>query len=158
MEQGDGSNYRNQGGGHAWQRRLGIFDSLFWAQCLRCSAILIFQNDATLLENHYTIIKRERCQSPAWTKATPEEGRQTVLWMKSTALYDSKGIFIGVMGRIRDVTEEMGAELLTIPKQTAESSGAPLSSKSGMFDKILGKAQNQLQERHAALLLGREVY
>ena len=92
---------------------------------------LIFQDDATLLENHYTIIEKEKGTITAWTKATPEEGRQTVLWMKSTALYDSKGIFIGVMGRVRDVTEEMGAELLTIPKQVAGSSGTPLSPKAG---------------------------
>jgi DNA-binding response OmpR family regulator len=89
---------------------------------------LIFQDDATLLENHYTIIEKEKGTITAWTKATPEEGRQTVLWMKSTALYDSKGVFIGVMGRVRDVTEEMGEELLTIPKQVAGSSSTPLST------------------------------
>ena len=32
MEQGNGSHDRNQRGGHAWQGRLGIFDSFFWAQ------------------------------------------------------------------------------------------------------------------------------
>jgi hypothetical protein len=107
---------------------------------------LIFQEDATILENHFTIIEKEKGTITAWTKATPEEGRQTVLWMKSTALYDSKGIFIGVMGRVRDVTEEMGAELLTIPKQATESSVTPLSSKAGMFDKVLGKAKTNYRK------------
>ena len=110
---------------------------------------LIFQDDATILENHYTIIEQDKGTITAWTKATPEEGRQTVLWMTSTALYDSKGIFIGVMGRVRDVTEEMGTELLNIPAKTisgAESSGAPLSSKAGMFDKILGKAKTNYRK------------
>jgi len=110
---------------------------------------LIFQNDATILENHYTIIEKEKGTITAWTKATPEEGHQTVLWMKSTALYDSKGTFIGVMGSVRDVTEEMEAELLTKPKKTisgADSSGTPISSKAGMFDKILGKAKTSYRK------------
>jgi Flp pilus assembly protein TadD len=50
------------------------------------------------------------------------------------------------MGRVRDVTDEMGAELLTIPKQAAESSGVPQSSKPGMFDKILGKAKSNYRK------------
>jgi CheY-like chemotaxis protein len=107
---------------------------------------LIFQDDATLLENHYTVIEKEKGTITAWTNATPEEGRQTVLWMKSTALYDSKGIFIGVMGRVRDVTEEMGAELAPLPKQTAESSATSLTPKAGMFDKLLGKAKTNYRK------------
>jgi DNA-binding response OmpR family regulator len=110
---------------------------------------LIFQDDATILENHYTIIEKEKGTITAWTKATPEEGHQTVLWMKSTALYDSKGTFIGVMGTVKDVTEEMGAELLTLPPKTisgAESSGTPFPSSAGVFDKILGKAKTNYRK------------
>jgi len=110
---------------------------------------LIFQDDAAILENKYCIIEKEKGTITAWTKATPEEGRQTVLWMKSKALYDSKGLFIGVMGKVRDITGEMGAELLNKPIQAmheVEPSEPPLYGKAGMFDKILGKAKSLHRE------------
>jgi DNA-binding response OmpR family regulator len=110
---------------------------------------LIFQDDAAILKNKYCIIEKEKGTITAWTKATPEEGHQTVLWMKSSALYDSKGVFIGVMGKVRDITEEMGAELLNKPIQAIhdmEPSEPPLHGKAGMFDKILGKAKSLHRE------------
>ena len=105
---------------------------------------LIFQDDATIMENNYTIIEKEKGTITAWIKAIPEEGRQAILWMKSTALYDSKGMFIGVMGKVRDITEEMGPELLNKPENviTGAVPSEPAPSLSiGMFDKILGKAK-----------------
>jgi len=110
---------------------------------------LVFQNDAAILENKYCIIEKEKGTVTAWTKAIPEEGRQSVLWMKSTALYDSKGVFIGVMGKVRDITEEMGADLLNKPVQViheVEPSEPALHGKVGMFDKILGKAKSNHRE------------
>ncbi len=110
---------------------------------------LLFQDDSAILEHQYSIIEREKGSITAWIKATPEEGRQTVLWMQSTALYDSKGVFIGIMGKVRDVTDEMGAELLNKPVQAAhapKTSESPLVSKPGMFDKILGKAKSLHRE------------
>jgi DNA-binding response OmpR family regulator/Flp pilus assembly protein TadD len=110
---------------------------------------LIFQDDATIMENNYTIIEKEKGTVTAWIRAMPEEGRQNILWMKSTALYDSKGMFIGVMGKIRDITEEMGPELANIPKaMTAGASTVePVTSSTvGMFDKILGKAKVSYKE------------
>jgi hypothetical protein len=104
---------------------------------------LIFQDDATITENNYTIIEKENGTIAAWIKAIPEEGRQIILWMKSTALYDSKGMFIGVMGKIRDITEEMGPELLN--KTNAVIPGCDLlqnqryPSTVSMFDKIWKK-------------------
>jgi DNA-binding response OmpR family regulator len=103
---------------------------------------LIFQDDATIAENNYTVIEKEKGTITAWIRAIPEEGRQNILWMKSTALYDSKGMFIGVMGKIRDITEEMGPELLNKPQTVMSPAPAPASSATkGMFDKILGKAK-----------------
>lgn len=110
---------------------------------------LIFQDDSVLIKNQYRIIEKGKGTIIAWTKAIPEEGRQTVLWMQSTALYDSKGVFIGVMGKVRDITEEMGAELLSRPLQTIhepEPSDSPPEGKAGMFDRILGKAKSSHRE------------
>ena len=50
------------------------------------------------------------------------------------------------MGRVRDVTEEMGSDLQAVPKQTAESSGTHPASRSGFFDKILGKAKTNYRK------------
>jgi CheY-like chemotaxis protein len=108
---------------------------------------LIFQDDATIAENNYTVIEKEKGTITAWIKAIPEEGRQNILWMKSTALYDSKGMFIGVMGKIRDITEEMGSELLKKPQTMVSSPAEPaVSAPKGMFDKILGKAKGSYKE------------
>jgi Flp pilus assembly protein TadD len=69
--------------------------------------------------------------------------------MKSSALYDSKGMFIGVMGKIRDITEEMGAELLHKPVQphSSEELSVPNpSAEVGLFDKVLGKAKSSYKK------------
>jgi PAS domain S-box len=110
---------------------------------------LIFQDDALLLENHYSVIEKNKQSITAWTKATPEEGHQVLLWMKSSALYDSKGTFIGVMGKIRDITEEMGAELLRKPVRfhsSDEFSVPKASPEVGLFDKVMGKAKSSYKK------------
>jgi tetratricopeptide (TPR) repeat protein len=110
---------------------------------------LIFQDDATIAQNNYTIIEKDKGTITAWTKTVNEQGTQKVLWMKSTALYDSKGMFIGVMGKVRDVTDELGPELLaqqpqTIPASTPAETAVP--APVGMFDKIRGKAKTSYRE------------
>jgi DNA-binding response OmpR family regulator len=110
---------------------------------------LIFQDDATIQQNNYSIIEKEKGTITAWIKAASKEGDPIILWMKSTALYDSKGMFIGVMGKVKDITEEMGAEFLARSSQAipgAEPSAAPVSSLVGMFDKLLGKAKTSYRE------------
>jgi DNA-binding response OmpR family regulator len=110
---------------------------------------LIFQDDATIAQNNYTIIEKEKGTITAWIKAVDPKGAQKVLWMKSTALYDSKGMFIGVMGKVRDITDELGPELLaqqpqTIPASTPADTAVP--APVGMFDKIRGKAKTSYRE------------
>lgn len=111
---------------------------------------LIFQDDATIQQNNYSIIEKEKGSITAWIKASStDDGQPKILWMKSTALYDSKGMFIGVMGKVKDITEEMGPEFLSKSSQAikgAESIASPVSSPVGMFDKILGKAKTSYRE------------
>ncbi len=95
---------------------------------------LIFQDDATIAQNNYTILEKEKGTITAWIKAVDPKGSQKVLWMKSTALYDSKGIFIGVMGKVRDITDELGPELLaqqpqTTPASTPADTAVPCSGR-----------------------------
>jgi len=110
---------------------------------------LIFQDDGTIQQNNYSIIEKDKGTITAWIKATSKDGHPIILWMKSTALYDSKGMFIGVMGKVKDITDEMGAEFLAKPSKAitgAESLAAPVSAPVGMFDKILGKAKTSYHE------------
>jgi len=46
---------------------------------------LIFQDDATIMENNYTIIEKEKGTISAWIRAIPEEGRQIIFWMNHFA-------------------------------------------------------------------------
>jgi len=110
---------------------------------------LIFQDDATIAQNNYTIIEKEKGTITAWTKAVDQKGSQKVLWMKSTALYDSKGMFIGVMGKVRDITDDLGPELIAQPAQTvpvSTPSDTSVSASVGIFDKIRGKAKTSHRE------------
>jgi DNA-binding response OmpR family regulator/Flp pilus assembly protein TadD len=110
---------------------------------------LVFQDDAIIAQNNYTLIEKEKGTITAWTKGVTADGSQKVLWMKSTALYDSKGMFIGVMGKVKDVTDQLGPELLA---QTSQATAAqtqaapPLAAPVGMFDKIMGKAKTLHRE------------
>ena len=110
---------------------------------------LIFQDDATITQNNYSIIEKDKGTITAWTKAVTAEGAQKVFWMKSAALYDSKGIFIGVMGKVKDITEDLGPEFLAQTAQAIPAStptAAPVSAPVGMFDKMMGKAKTSYRE------------
>jgi DNA-binding response OmpR family regulator len=110
---------------------------------------LIFQDDATIRQNNYSVLEKEKGTISAWIKTTSGEGQPIILWMKSSALYDSKGMFIGVMGKVRDITDEMGAEFITRSTQAEPEAGpvaASVSAPVGMFDKIMGKAKTSYRE------------
>jgi DNA-binding response OmpR family regulator/Flp pilus assembly protein TadD len=104
---------------------------------------LIFKDDEEIGKNNYTLVKRDQSTIIAWTKGMVREGTAALLWMKATALFDSKGVFVAAIGIVRDVTDEMGAELLDKPLQiqSSQPSAVAAPSTGGMFDKILGKAK-----------------
>ena len=105
---------------------------------------LIFENEATIADGGYTIITKEQGTMIAWTKARGKKGEEKVWWMKATVLHDGKGVFIGTIGAVRDITEELGADLL---RQTAGSTAtvsgteAPVISVGTRLDRLLGRAR-----------------
>jgi CheY-like chemotaxis protein len=104
---------------------------------------MVFDDEARITKNGYTILSKEQNSLTAWTKATGKEGDTRVLWMKASTLHDGKGVFISTIGTVRDITDELGAELLrqsaaAAPDQPA--SGTPAASKRPRLDKLLGKA------------------
>jgi PAS domain S-box-containing protein len=106
---------------------------------------LIFEENATIEKNGYTIITKEGGTLFAWIKAKGKKGEEKVLWMKATALHDGKGVFIGTLGSVRDITGELGPELLQQATASAaaesETPATPPVSRGNGLAKLLGKAK-----------------
>jgi len=107
---------------------------------------LILEDAPAIEKQGYTIITREGGTLFAWIRAKGKSGEEKVLWMKAAALHDGKGVFIGTIGSVRDITGELGPELL---QQAARTSAAeeqepvpvPASTRRGL-DRLLGKAKS----------------
>jgi len=107
---------------------------------------LIFKDDAEIRKHNYSLTYRDRSTVIGWTRLDPREGRPAVLWMKASALFDSKGVFVGAIASVQDITDEMGDDL---PRQAAPGPSVPEATaqpSAGMFDKILGKAKSLHRE------------
>jgi CheY-like chemotaxis protein len=110
---------------------------------------LIFDDETTIVKNGYTIISKEQGSISAWTKTTGKEGEDRVLWMKASALHDGKGTFMGTVGTVRDITDELGSELLrqsAAAAQNQRASVTPGESKRTRLDKLLGKAKSNYKK------------
>ena len=110
---------------------------------------LIFEKDETIRKNRYTIIEKGPGVILAWIKCISPEGNDRFFWMKAMALHDAKGAFVAAIGSVKDITYDLGKELLrqTNPlsnDRTTSPASAPV--KSGMFDKFLGKAKSSHKE------------
>jgi DNA-binding response OmpR family regulator len=110
---------------------------------------LVFDDEALITKNGYTVLSKEQDSVTAWTKTTGKEGDERVLWMKASTLHDGKGLFISTIGTVRDITDELGAELL---RQSAAAAldqpapGIPFASKRPRLDKFLGKAKSNYKK------------
>ena len=110
---------------------------------------MIFDDETTIAKNGYTIISKEQGSVSAWTKTTGKGGEDRVLWMKASALHDGKGIFMGTIGTVRDITDELGPELLrqsAAAAQDQQASGTTAASKRTRLDKLLGKARSNYKK------------
>jgi Flp pilus assembly protein TadD/DNA-binding response OmpR family regulator len=106
---------------------------------------MVFDDETTIVKSGYTIISKDQGSVCAWTKTTGKGGEDRVLWMKASALYDGKGMFISTIGTVRDITDELGAELLRQSVAAAQDLPAPgtgAASKRTRLDKLLGKARS----------------
>jgi hypothetical protein len=118
---------------------------------------LVFDDETTISKNGYTIISKDQDSVTAWTKTNGKEGEARVLWMKASALHDGKGVFISTIGTVRDITDELGAELLrqsTVTAGDVPVSAPPAAIKRTRLDKLLGRAK--LNHRHGLHLYYRE--
>ena len=110
---------------------------------------MVFDDETLIVKNGYTIISKEPGSVCAWTKTTGKEGGDRVLWMKAAALHDGKGVFISTIGTVRDITDELGAELLRQSAAAAQEqavSGTPSPLKRTRLDKLLGKGRSSYKK------------
>jgi Flp pilus assembly protein TadD/PAS domain-containing protein len=106
---------------------------------------LIFESNETILRNKYTIIKKEQDSVFAWTRVTGRSDGEEVLWMKATPLYDAKGAFVAIITHVKDITDELGVELLRQTEyqpEEAESPEKPTPAQASMLNKLFGKAKS----------------
>jgi Flp pilus assembly protein TadD len=69
--------------------------------------------------------------------------------MKASALHDGKGVFISTIGTVKDITEELGQELLRQSAAAAQGrqvSGSLAPSTRTRLDKFLGKARSNYKK------------
>jgi PAS domain S-box-containing protein len=112
-------------------------------------ADLVFEKDETIARNGFRIISKDQGLLTAWIKVVGNGGGQRVVWMKATALYDAKGTFIAVITMVRDITGELGEELLRQTECIQEGAPAhesPATTQGRMFNKLFGKAKSSHKE------------
>jgi len=110
---------------------------------------MVFDDDITITNSGYTIISKDQDSVSAWTKATGKTGEDRVLWMKASALHDGKGVFISTIGTVKDITDELGPELLRLAASASrdQAASAPMApSKRSRLDKFLGKARSNYRK------------
>jgi PAS domain S-box-containing protein len=107
---------------------------------------MVFEETPVIQRQNYSVITKEEGTVTAWTKAPGADGEERILWMKATPLFDGRGIFIGVLGAVRDITHTLGPELLSrqAPAATegtgSEKTEAP-AGQGNMFGRIMGRSK-----------------
>jgi DNA-binding response OmpR family regulator/Flp pilus assembly protein TadD len=127
----------------------GAYSVPFFTKKAPMLADLIFETDDIIRKHQYRIITKDQATIFAWIKNTRKDGSPGVLWMKAMAIYDAKGVFIAALSMVRDITDELGEELLRQEALSANASGsvsAPFVSQGSMFNKLLGKAKSAHKE------------
>ena len=110
-------------------------------------ADLIFKDESELSRQNYTQISRDDGLLCAWTVVKGEGDAKKVLWMKAMALHDTKGAFIAAPGSVRDITSDLGQNLL---RQSREASAglAPTAPPANGKGQVLGKLMGRTKASH----------
>ncbi|PKL65115.1 MAG: hypothetical protein CVV32_06100 [Methanomicrobiales archaeon HGW-Methanomicrobiales-3] len=110
---------------------------------------LVFEDEGAITRHKYTIVSRDEGTVCAWTVARADGGDERVIWMKAAALHDAKGAFVGAIGAVRDITGEIGPELLRQQREGAsgqEPATRPAPSQGQMLGRLMGRAKSSHRE------------
>ncbi len=66
---------------------------------------LIFKSDEEIAKNYSGIIRKKREVLIAKTTLPQPKGKRSILWAKASPLYDDRGVVVGAIETIRDITE-----------------------------------------------------
>lgn len=107
---------------------------------------MVFEETLVIQRQNYSVIAKEEGTVTAWTKAPGTGGEERILWMKATPLFDGRGIFIGVLGAVRDITHTLGPELLSRQAPAATEGAGPEKTEApagqgNMFGRIMGRSK-----------------
>lgn len=127
----------------------GVHAIPFFGKACPMLTELVFEKEDAITRNKYRIINREEGTICAWTVARADGGDERVIWMKAAALHDAKGAFIAAIGAVRDITGEIGPELL---RQQAEGTPVqepatrPAPSQGQVLGRLMGRAKSSHRE------------
>ncbi len=127
----------------------GKYSVPFFGQKAPMLTDMIFDDEATIAKNGYTIIAKDLDSVTAWTKTIGKSGEDRVLLMRASALHDGKGVFISAIGSVKDITDELGPELLRQSAAAAhvQAASSPMTaSKRTRLDKFLGKGRSNYKK------------
>jgi CheY-like chemotaxis protein len=108
-------------------------------------ADLVFSTDAELAALNYTVVSREKGAVTAWTKISRPGEDDRVFWMRALPLYDGKGVFIGAVEALRDITDSIGTMLKepVSAETAAPAEGSGQKGGSGFINRLTGKAKSE---------------
>jgi len=127
----------------------GKYSVPFFGQKSSMLTDMLFEDEAVIARNGYTIIAKEMDSVTAWTKTIGRGGEDRVLLMRASALHDGKGAFISAIGTVRDITDELGPELLRQSAVSSQGMAAPApvpAGKSSRLDKFLGRGRSSYKK------------
>jgi PAS domain S-box-containing protein len=106
---------------------------------------LVFATDAELGAHNYNIVSRDKGAVIAWTRVVRPDNRELTLWMRAMPVYDGKGVFIGAIGSVRDITDLAATALkstVSVPQSVSlPSASVSIPVQAGLLDRITGKAK-----------------
>jgi tetratricopeptide (TPR) repeat protein len=113
---------------------------------------LVFSEDNELVAHNYNLVSREKGTVIAWTRVVHPDGKELIYWMRAMPIYDGKGVLLGVVGSVRDITDVADTLLKDIAVSGAKAglpaAGTPVPEQvSGTFlDRITGRAKAEYRK------------
>lgn len=121
----------------------------FFGKAVPMLTELVFAKDEAITEKNFTIISRDGETIYAWIPVRNADGTDRVLWMKASVLHDAKGTFIASIGSVRDISDDLGPELLRQVKTsraTEEVTPDPTPSQGQVLSRIMGRGKSSHKE------------
>lgn len=114
---------------------------------------MIFESSDEIKRKYYNLLKKEGNTIIAEIDTARPKGKEVILWAKATPLYDPKGVMIGAIESIRDITEFRRLDRAQRKERVAGEKPAEKQPEysPGLFDKLFGKPVDAIYKRGVEL-------